>query len=107
MQLKLLTRNDFNFRDLAIREIKYLIKENIIKEAQKITNYKLLKNDFSWYSPGIRPQLYNIEKNKLEMDFVVNEEHNRIHILNSISPAWTCSFKTAKEIMKLVRKKIN
>ncbi len=100
LQLNLLIKNHFNFRNLALKEIKFIFKQNILKEVKKIINMDLNENDFNWYSPGIRAQLYNSKTKSLENDFVLKEEQNRFHILNSISPAWTCSLKTAEYVIK-------
>ena len=106
LQLNLFINNDFNFRNLALREVKFLFKRNIIKEAQKLTKYILNDSDFDWYSPGIRAQLYNFETKSLEMDFIFKQDNNILHLLNSVSPAWTCSFKTAKEVIKIISQKL-
>ena len=101
-QSSLFIKNNFKFRDLALKEISFLNKRNFIKEAQKLTNFKLLESLFEWYSPGIRPQLLNKKNNTLEMDFIVLNDDNKYHLINSISPAWTCSFQTAKHIIQKI-----
>lgn len=106
LQLNLFLKNKFGFRDLAFREIKYLIKNNILKEANKLTSLDLNKIDFNWHSPGIRPQLYNCKTQKLENDFILFKKEKSTHILNSISPAWTCSFKTAKYIIEEIKSQL-
>ena len=99
LQINLLAKNEFGFRDLAFREIQYLIKENILRKANELTNLNLREIDFSWHSPGIRAQLYDKSSKKLENDFVLINKENTYHILNSISPAWSCSFISAKKII--------
>jgi L-2-hydroxyglutarate oxidase LhgO len=99
LQSSLFLNNNFRFRDLALREFRYLFKENIVKSAQEITNYNLKDIEFDWYSPGIRAQLYNLKKQNLENDLIIEFKDSTIHILNSISPAWTCAFKTAQFIL--------
>ena len=99
LQFNLFAKNEFGFRDLALREIQYLIKENILRKAQELTNLNLREIQFSWYSPGIRPQLYDKSSKKLENDFVLINKENTYHIINSISPAWSCSFMSAKKII--------
>ena len=94
--------NNFKFRDLAFREFKYLFKKNIVNSAQNLTSIKLSKHKYDWYSPGIRAQLYDTELKQLENDIVI--ENTCFHLLNSISPAWTCSFKTAKYILEQITK---
>jgi hypothetical protein len=44
-----------------------------------------------WGRPGIRAQLLDITKRKLEMDFVLEGDHRSMHVLNAVSPAFTCS----------------
>ena len=102
LQFNLFFNNKFGFRDLALKEIKYLIKENIIREANNLTKINLNQINYEWYSPGIRPQIFNAKTNNLENDFVIEYCEKSLHILNSISPAWTCALKTAKFIIKKV-----
>ena len=102
LEASLLVRNSFGFRRLAFREIQYIIKNNIIKAAQKLTSANLSPGDFEWYSPGIRAQLYNNKTQRLHTDFLFVSDGNRFHVLNAISPAWTCSLRTAKSVISSV-----
>ncbi len=52
-----------------------------------------------WGKPGIRAQLLNIHTRELVMDFVVEGDKDSIHVLNSVSPAFTCSFPFAKWVV--------
>ena len=106
LQIELLLKNHFKFRNHALREIKFIYKQNIINEIKKIIDMNLDVKDFEWYSPGIRAQLYNTKEKSLENDFVLQEDQNRFHILNSISPAWTCSLKTAEYVINHIVKNI-
>jgi (S)-2-hydroxyglutarate dehydrogenase len=98
INVKLFMTNSFNYRNLAMREIKYYWSKNLISEVEK-----LIKNpDGAKYKnkrPGIRAQLYNKETNKLVDDFIIKHTANSTHILNIISPGFTCSFSLAKEIV--------
>ena len=42
---------------------------------------------------------YQQRKQNLENDLIIEFKDSTIHILNSISPAWTCAFKTAQFIL--------
>ena len=106
LQLNLLVKNEFGFRDLAFREIQYLIKNNILKKTSELTSENLRNINFEWHSPGIRAQLFNQSTKSLEKDFVLINKDNTFHILNSISPAWTCSFINAKETISKISEKI-
>ena len=103
LQTKLFLENSFDFRNIAIREFKYLFKRNIVKSAQELILTKLNVDDYEWYSPGISAQLFDKKKKKLENDILIKTLDNQIHLLNSISPAWTCSFQTAKYILENIK----
>ncbi len=45
----------------------------------------------SWSTPGIRAQLLDKRNLELVQDFVVEGDDKTIHILNAVSPAFTCS----------------
>ncbi len=48
---------------------------------------------------GIRAQLLDVKRNELVMDFVVKRLDNTTHVLNAVSPAFTCAFSFAKYIL--------
>ena len=48
---------------------------------------------------GIRAQLINKHTNNFEMDFIVERNDNTIHVLNTVSPAFTSSFAFAPYIL--------
>ena len=49
---------------------------------------------------GIRSQLFNLKKSKLENDFLCLNGNSSTHILNAISPAFTASFALADLIIE-------
>ena len=68
--------------------MKIKIKQKVEKEDSQL--YLHENRDFN-------KALLSIKKidSKLENDILIETSNNQIHLLNSISPAWTCSFKTA------------
>ena len=48
---------------------------------------------------GIRPQLINVKTKKIEMDYIFERTNNSMHVLNTISPAFTSSFAFAEMIV--------
>lgn len=91
MEADLFLNNHFNFRSLAIEEIKKYSKSYIRKQAAyMVQGYPL--SGFTRYSrPGIRAQLINRKTKRLVQDFLVERGENSVHVLNAISPAFTCS----------------
>jgi len=55
---------------------------------------------------GIRPQLVNTREGRLEMDFVVEQGRNSVHVLNAISPAFTSAFAFAGYIVDKFSKEV-
>ena len=55
---------------------------------------------FTQYTPpGIRAQLLDKSKSQLVSDFVVEGDNKSIHILNAVSPAFTCSLPFSSYIV--------
>jgi L-2-hydroxyglutarate oxidase LhgO len=95
---KLILTNSFNYRNLALREIKYYLPKNLISAAEKMVKSPL-DSKYKKKKPGIRAQLYNKETNLLVNDFIIEHTQKTTHVLNIISPGFTCSFSLAKEIV--------
>ncbi len=94
--------NNQGFRQFAHNEAGRYFKSRFAKAAAaltpKITNNDLLKCD----KVGIRAQLLDTKKRELIMDFLVESTGHSTHILNAVSPAFTCSLAFAEMIVKQV-----
>lgn len=98
-EAKLFLLNSFGFRTLAFEEIKKYNKIHFVNLATKLV-HKINKKKFTeWTKPGIRAQLLNVKTNELVQDFVVEGDKNSVHVLNAVSPAFTCSFPFAKWVV--------
>ncbi|MEI7421930.1 MAG: L-2-hydroxyglutarate oxidase [Prolixibacteraceae bacterium] len=99
-EANLFIRNSFNFRSLAFDEIKKYNKKYFAGLAQNLVHKIDIKGFNEWGKPGIRAQLLNKETRELVMDFVVEGDKDSIHVLNAVSPAFTCSFPFAKWVVE-------
>lgn len=99
LQTRLFAENKFNFRNLAINEMKKLCKKTLIKQVKPMVEGLDLTDFKIWAPPGIRAQLLHRDTKELIQDFVVEPSENSLHILNAISPAFTSSFAFAKWIL--------
>ncbi|EKD75809.1 MAG: FAD dependent oxidoreductase [uncultured bacterium] len=97
-QLSLFLRSDFNFRKLAIAELKKYNKRILLKQADALIESLPFQDFKTWGKPGIRAQLFDTQNKKLEMDFVVEGDEHSFHILNAVSPAFTCALPFADYI---------
>ena len=91
--------NRGNFRETAHLELAKYKKQNFLKAAQKLMPTLKEEDMVQTDKTGIRPQLVNIETGRLEMDYIIENNNNSLHVLNSISPAFTSSFEFAKKIV--------
>ncbi len=97
--------NDFGFRQLAFQEIQKYSRKNLVRLAGSLLN-KIDASDFvEWGRPGIRAQLINSKTKQLEMDFKFEGDDRSFHVLNAVSPAFTCAMPfselLASEISRL------
>ena len=99
---KLFLINAFNFRSLALEEIKNYNHKYFIQKAKEMVEE--IDDAFSPLPPGIRAQLLNTETNELVQDFIVEHTSNSTHILNAVSPAFTCSFAFAEYAVDQIEK---
>ncbi|MBF0474078.1 MAG: L-2-hydroxyglutarate oxidase [Nitrospirae bacterium] len=92
IEARLFVSNASNFRDIAFDEMRKYFQRNLIKEASQLVK-KIDASSFGGHlKPGIRAQLLDRKDMKLVMDFVIVEAENSTHILNAVSPAFTCAF---------------
>ncbi|KPJ90543.1 MAG: FAD-dependent oxidoreductase [Gammaproteobacteria bacterium SG8_11] len=98
-ELGLFARNNFGFRRLALNEISKYYKPYLIKLAADLVEGVDPNNYRKWGKPGIRAQLVNIKKSKLEMDFIYEGDKDSFHVLNAVSPAFTCAIPFTKHLL--------
>ena len=99
---KLFCANSFGFRRLALEEINKYKRSHLIKLASKMVKALDPKGFSEWSRPGIRAQLLDIRTLKLVQDFIFESDDKSFHLLNAVSPAFTC----AEPISRFVVEKI-
>jgi len=99
--------NKFDFRALASAEMRKYNKNNMVKDASLMFDNANELDFNKWGRPGIRAQLVDIDKGKLEMDFVFEGDKESFHILNAVSPAFTCAISFTKYLVDKIEKLIN
>jgi L-2-hydroxyglutarate oxidase LhgO len=87
------------FRRLTWQEGRRYFKYWFWEAAKSILPNLQYKHLLSTSKVGIRAQMYHKKQKKLVNDFVVEKGKDSTHILNSISPAWTCSIPFARMVV--------
>jgi L-2-hydroxyglutarate oxidase len=89
---------NFDFRRLAMEELRKYSRPHLVGLAARLAEGVSAGQYTKWGKPGIRAQLLDLRTRKLEMDFVLEGDSKSFHVLNAVSPAWTCSIPFSKYI---------
>jgi len=87
----LMLHNRFGFRSLALRELPKFSRRHLASLAGKLVRGVDMRRFRIRGKPGIRAQPLNLRTRKLEMDFLYEGDSRSFHLLNAVSPAFTCS----------------
>jgi len=88
----------FDFRRLAFEELRKYSRRHLVSLATGLATGVRVADYKKWGKPGIRAQLMDVRTRKLEMDFVIEGDSKSLHVLNAVSPAWTCSLPFAEHV---------
>jgi L-2-hydroxyglutarate oxidase LhgO len=89
----------FHFRSLAHEEIRKYNKKYFISLAQAMVKHIDPKGFTEYTRPGIRAQLLDKQTLNLVQDFVIEGDHKSVHVLNAVSPAFTCAFPFSQYVV--------
>ena len=96
----LFVTNRFGFRTLALAEIKKYWRPWFAKQARHLTHQDLSAAFGGYLQPGIRAQLLDKRSLTLVQDFIIEGDSFSTHVLNAVSPAFTCSLAFADHLLK-------
>jgi len=85
----------FDFRRLAWEEIQKNSRKVMVGLAQRLADGVLTSHYRRWGKPGIRAQLMDLDKKTLVMDFLLEGDERSLHVLNAVSPGFTCAMPFA------------
>lgn len=88
------------FRSAAQNETMKYFKRYMFEEAKKLVPELKIEDIQDSSKVGIRPQLVDWNTKEMVMDFIVIKDGDSTHILNAISPAFTCSMAFAKHVVE-------
>ncbi len=106
-ELGLFVRNKNDFRGLAFAEMQKYFKTTMSRLASELVSGLKPEQCTHWGAPGIRAQLLDIEKGVMEMDFRYEGDDRSFHVLNAVSPAFTCSQPFTAYLFDKISKLVN
>lgn len=98
--------NKFGFRKLAFSELQKYSKRKLVRLAGTLLRDINYKDFQQWGKPGIRAQLINKKTKQLEMDFKFEGDDKSFHVLNAVSPAFTCAIPFSQLLVEEIKKKV-
>jgi L-2-hydroxyglutarate oxidase LhgO len=95
----LFLRNDFQFRNIAAEEVKKYARSELVRQGAALVDGVPMESFRTWGRPGIRAQLIHRKERRMLMDFRLEGDHRSLHILNAVSPAFTCALPFADFVL--------
>ncbi len=96
---KLFFSDAFGFRALAFEEMQKYMRSHFIALAQKMVQDIDPKGFTEFTKPGIRAQLLDKKSLSLVQDFIIQGDAKSVHVLNAVSPAFTCAWPISQHIV--------
>lgn len=106
-QMGLLVSSGFGFMRLAWEELRKYSRARMVTLAAALVRGVKSEHYKKWGKPGIRAQLVNIQSKKLEMDFVFEGDRKSFHILNAVSPGFTCCLPFSRHVCDAIDARLN
>jgi (S)-2-hydroxyglutarate dehydrogenase len=97
-EASLFVRNQFGFRRLAWEELRKYRPSRIVALAAELAGGIRPEQFRRWGPAGIRAQLVDIRERRLEMDFRYEGDDRSFHVLNAVSPGFTCALPFAAHL---------
>lgn len=101
-QAGLFVSSNFDFKRLAWEEIRKYSRSHLVSLASHLLRGVRKSQYTRWGPAGIRAQLLDLRTKKLEMDFILESDDQSMHILNAVSPAFTCAFPFAEYVCQKI-----
>ena len=102
-QMHLIGFSNFDFKKLAFQELRKYSRSHLVTLVSALLDGVKPEQYTSWGRPGIRAQLVNMKKKSLQMDFVLEGDGKSMHILNAVSPGFTCSIPFSEYVCERIQ----
>lgn len=96
---RLFRKNVDHFRSIAWQEMIKLGRSGFFHEANSLATGLKIQDLLPGKQAGIRAQMVNVDTAELIHDFVIEAGPRSTHVLNAVSPAFTCSLPFADYVV--------
>lgn len=104
-QLGLLASSSMGFRKIAFAELMKYHRPRLVSLASGLLSGVRLEDYQEWGPAGIRAQLMDVTNGTLVMDFILEGDSGSLHVLNAVSPGFTCAFPFARMVCDQIESK--
>lgn len=104
LQARMMLLSDWNFRRLAWEEIRKQSRARMVELAGTLAEGVRLADYSRWGKPGLRAQLVDLETGQLVTDFLWEGDGRSLHVLNAVSPGFTCCLPFADLVCDAIEK---
>ena len=101
---RMLLGNKARFRNVAWREIPNYYKPRLVGRATTLAHGIRAEDFRRWAPAGIRAQLVDTRDYRLQYDFLLEGDERSLHVLNAVSPAFTCAMPFAEYVLDEVER---
>jgi (S)-2-hydroxyglutarate dehydrogenase len=91
-------------RRLGLLELRRRSRTALLREAGALARDLPGPRHWTPGRPGIRAQLVDTRRWRLEDDFVYQADDRSLHVLNAVSPAFTCALPLARHLLDIVER---
>jgi L-2-hydroxyglutarate oxidase len=105
-ELRLLCGDDVNFRRVAWEELRKYYRPTLVSQAARLLTGVSPADYTRRGRPGIRAQLLDVANKRLEMDFIIEGDAHSFHVLNAVSPGFTCAMPFAALVLGEIEKRL-
>ncbi len=102
--VSLIFRNFQHFGRFAVSELIKRPKSYLVRSGGELVEQVNPEDYRRWGAPGIRAQLVDVNNAKLEMDFRYEGDENSFHVLNVVSPGFTCAIPFSRFLVSEIEK---
>jgi L-2-hydroxyglutarate oxidase LhgO len=90
------------FRGHVRGEVAKLLRHTLVRHAAALVPALAPSQFDRWGRSGIRAQLVDLRRRTLVMDFHHESDANSLHVLNAVSPAFTCALAFAAHLAERI-----